>query len=113
MGFCYSRRRGAPWQMKNSPPRLFSVGHSNHELAHFLDRLRQAGISALADVRSSPFSRRLPHFNGPYLGPVLREAGIDYVFLGEELGGRPRDEDLYDEEDGEVVVNYARVRKTS
>jgi uncharacterized protein (DUF488 family) len=96
-----------------SPPRLLSVGHSNHELAFFLALLDGAGVTAIADVRSSPFSRRLPHFSRPQLEPVLRERGIAYVFLGGQLGGRPADEGLYDDE-GEAgrVVNYERVRAT-
>jgi uncharacterized protein (DUF488 family) len=102
--------------MKTSAPfceRLFSVGHSNHEPARFLELLRQAGVSAVADVRSSPFSRRQPHFNGPELKLLLKQAGIEYVFLGDLLGGRPRDEDLYEEDEGDLVVNYERVRRTS
>src|SRR5262245_44126877 len=78
-------------------PTLISVGHSNHPLEQFLELLRGAGVSALADVRSSPFSRQ-PHFNGPALAPVLRQADIAYVFLGDQLGGRPRSRALYDDE---------------
>jgi uncharacterized protein (DUF488 family) len=92
-----------------SRPRLFSVGHSNHDLAHFLDLLGGAGVTAVADVRSAPFSRRLPQFNRPELERTLREHGIAYVFLGEELGGRPQRPDLYT--DG--VADYERMRRTS
>jgi len=88
---------------------LLSVGHSNHTLERFLDLLRGAGVTAVADVRSSPFSRRHPQFNGPDLAVALREAGIDYVFLGEQLGGRPRSRDYYDA-DGRV--DYELVRAT-
>jgi uncharacterized protein (DUF488 family) len=92
-----------------SPPRLLSVGHSNHELETFLNLLEKAGVTAVADVRSHPHSRRLPHFNGPELAAALRGRGIHYVFLGDQLGGRPEDPDLYDEQ-GQVV--YERVRTT-
>src|SRR5262245_15452457 len=81
--------------------RLLSVGHSNHSFEQFVELLRGAGVTALADVRSSPFSRRLPHFNGPQLAASLRPLGIASVFLGDDLGGRPRPRDLYDE-DGRV-----------
>jgi uncharacterized protein (DUF488 family) len=97
-------------QPENTP--LFSVGHSNHDLARFLALLRGAGITAIADVRSSPSSRRLLHFNRGELEPALREQGIAYVFLGDLLGGRPPAEELYDEEDGQFIVNYERVRAT-
>jgi uncharacterized protein (DUF488 family) len=89
--------------------RLLSVGHSNHDLDRFLGLLHGAGITAVADVRSSPFSRRLPQFNRPELERALREHGIAYLFLGEELGGRPQRPDLYT--DG--VADYERMRKTS
>lgn len=88
---------------------LLSVGHSNHSLEQFLALLQAAGVTALADVRSSPFSRRHPQFNGPELAVALRAAQIAYVFLGDQLGGRPRSGDLYDE-DGRV--DYELVRAT-
>lgn len=89
---------------------LFSIGHSNHELGEFLGLLGRAGITALADVRSQPYSRRHPHYNRPDLEAALAEASIAYVFLGHALGGRPEDPDVYD---AEGRVDYERVRKTS
>jgi hypothetical protein len=89
--------------------RLYTVGHSNHELPAFLDLLARAGITAVADVRTSPFSRRLPHFSKPELEQALRRRGLAYLFLGGELGGRPPSLDLYDEEGR---VDYERVRRT-
>jgi hypothetical protein len=90
-------------------PRLLSVGHSHHDLDAFVALLRGAGVTAVADVRSSPFSRRLPHFNGPQLAATLRARGVTYVFLGDLLGGRPEPDELYDA-DGRV--DYERVRAT-
>jgi uncharacterized protein (DUF488 family) len=90
-----------------SSARLFSVGHSVLALDAFLALLRGAGVTAVADVRSAPYSRRLPQFNRDDLRAALRAAGIEYVFLGEQLGGRPRDGNLYDER----RVDYEKVRK--
>ncbi len=94
------------------PPtgRLLSVGHSNHDWPRFLDLLRGAGVTAVADVRSSPYSRRLPEYNRGALEAALRQSGIAYVFLGDQLGGRPADRDLYDPEGW---ADYARVRRTA
>jgi uncharacterized protein (DUF488 family) len=89
--------------------RLFTVGHSNLESEALLELLLSAGVTALADVRSSPYSRRLPQFNRPALEAALRAAGIAYVFLGAELGGRPVSRDLYDEEGW---ADYERMRRT-
>ena len=74
---------------------LFTIGHSNHSLEAFLTLLKQHNITALADVRSQPYSRYLSHFNQPNLKLTLMEAKIKYVFLGKELGGRPTTDDCY------------------
>jgi uncharacterized protein (DUF488 family) len=57
--------------------------------------LEKAGVTAIADVRSSPFSRRMPHFSRDEFRATLKEHKIEYVFLGKELGGRPRASNLY------------------
>jgi uncharacterized protein (DUF488 family) len=100
-------------QMANhpaAPPRLYSVGHSHHELGRLVHLLGAAAVTAVADVRSSPYSRRLPQFNRPELEQGLKRHGISYVFLGDLLGGRPAEPDLYD---GDGRVDYERVRQTA
>ena len=103
-------------QIKNDSPspstpvfvgRLFSVGHSNQELAQFTALLRGAGVNAVADVRTSPYSRRMPWFNREALKPELTQIGIAYVYLGDLLGGRPHERDLYD---AAGCADYERVR---
>src|SRR5215470_12735777 len=88
---------------------LFTIGHSNHSIERFLELARGAGITAIADVRSTPASRRYPWFNQARLAPQLAAEGIAYVALGEALGGRPRDPRLY-RDDG--VVDYAAMART-
>ena len=90
--------------------RIFSIGHSHHDLAYLVALLQQAGITAVADVRSQPFSGRLPQFNRPELDCALRSAGITYYFLGDQLGGRPQRPSLYDDAGR---VDYVRVRATA
>jgi uncharacterized protein (DUF488 family) len=68
---------------------VFTVGHSNHDWPTFRRLLDTADIGAVADVRSSPASR-LPHFNRVALKDRLNATGIAYIFLGLELGGRPK-----------------------
>lgn len=70
---------------------FFTIGHSNHSIDRFIDLLGSAGVTTIADVRSMPFSRWVPHFSRPALERHLKLASISYVFLGEQLGGRPRD----------------------
>ncbi len=78
--------------MKN---RLFTIGHSNLDIKEFISLLNQHNVTALADVRSSPYSRYVSQFNKENLKNSLLNAGIKYVFLGEELGARPKDKSCY------------------
>jgi hypothetical protein len=89
--------------------RLFTIGHSNHEFSRFLALLREAQVTAVADVRSSPFSQRYPQFSRGELEQELRAADLVYVYLGNFLGGRPQHPSLYTA-DGRV--DYERVRAT-
>ena len=68
---------------------VFTVGHSNFDWSTFQRLLDQAEVGVILDVRSNPASR-LPHFNRTALKERLNAAGVGYVFLGLELGGRPR-----------------------
>lgn len=68
---------------------LHSLGHSNHAFEHFLALLRQHGIEVVADVRSRPFSRHVPHFSKDQLARRLATEGLGYAYLGRELGGKP------------------------
>ena len=76
---------------------LFSVGHSSRTIEEFVAMMTENGISAIADVRSQPHSHRYPHFNAEPLKRELRKAGIDYVFLGDQLGARRREPECYEE----------------
>jgi len=74
---------------------IFTIGHSNHSIEHFLNLLNRHGIEAVADVRSSPYSRFNPQYNRENLRESLEAAGIRYVFLGKELGARSEDPSCY------------------
>lgn len=75
--------------------KLFSIGHSNHSLETFITLLQQHNITAVADVRSHPYSKYLAHFNQAILKKSLIEAGVNYVFLGKELGARSDNPNCY------------------
>ena len=74
---------------------LFSIGHSNIPAERFLALLRDVGVDTIADVRSTPFSRRFPWFSGKVLAATLTRHGMTYLACGDALGGRPRDAALY------------------
>ncbi|WP_132835757.1 DUF488 domain-containing protein [Streptomyces sp. BK205] len=74
---------------------IMTIGHSTHQLPEFVKLLQCGEVTAVADVRSVPASRFTPQFNRQSLEIGLREAGIKYVFLGEELGARTKDAACY------------------
>lgn len=87
---------------------IYTIGHSNLEPVEFLMALRKHQVGLVADVRSLPRSARFPQFSRENLEEGLREMGLRYEFLGEELGGRPADPKLYG---ANGVVNY-RARRS-
>ena len=76
--------------------RVLTIGHSNHSMEHFLELLRRHAVQVVADVRSSPYSKYATQFDREPLMEALRAAGFQYVYLGGELGGRPRGDAYYD-----------------
>lgn len=66
---------------------VFTLGTSTRSLEEFVSILRSRGIERVCDVRSFPTSRRYPHFSREPLEASLRQAGVDYIWLGRKLGG--------------------------
>lgn len=91
---------------------LFTIGHSNHAIEHFIALLGAHGISAIADVRSSPYSEYSPQFDREALQQELRDADIEYVFLGRELGARRTEGSCYVEGQAKyaLIKNLPRFR---
>jgi uncharacterized protein (DUF488 family) len=83
---------------------VFTVGHSNVESARFLELLKLHQIQAIADVRSSPYSRYVPQFNREILQRTLKEQGVAYVYLGGELGAMRSEAECYVNEQPNVTL---------
>jgi len=90
-------------------PEIFTIGHSTLQFDKFVELLHRHGVTALADVRSAPYSRFSPAFNREAVQASLRESGIAYVFLGEQLGGRPKDPTCYENN----RVSYEKMSRTA
>jgi hypothetical protein len=88
---------------------FFTIGHSNLPADRFIALLKQADVTAIADVRSVPFSRWWPWFSQKALAERLAAERIGYSALGDALGGRPRERQLY--RDG--VADYEAMAATS
>jgi len=89
--------------------RVLTIGHSNHTTEHFLGLLKSHSIRVVVDTRSQPYSKYSTQFDQKELKRALSLAGIQYLYLGRELGGRPEGEEFYDE-GGHVL--YDRVATT-
>lgn len=89
---------------------IHTVGHSDHTTASFVDLLRRHRITLVVDVRSQPYSRWTSQFNRETLARDLDDAGINYLFMGDVLGGRPSDPAMYDP--GQDRPNYQRVEQS-
>ncbi len=73
--------------MKATGRVVYTLGTSTRSMEEFLDVLRAKGIARVCDVRSFPASRRYPQFSREPFSAALRGAGVEYFWLGEELGG--------------------------
>ena len=98
--------------MNSTQHPVLTIGHSNHEAEAFAGLLLRHGVEEVFDVRSAPYSRYTPQFNHRALAGLLEDAGepgIEYTFLGAELGGRPADRSCYD---GDGRVLYENLKET-
>jgi uncharacterized protein (DUF488 family) len=86
--------------------KFLTIGHSSHTAERFQALLREHGVQVLVDTRSSPYSRYSPQFDRETLKETVAAAGVRYLYMGDVVGGRPRDEACYD---GEGRVLYGRV----
>jgi uncharacterized protein (DUF488 family) len=75
---------------------FFTLGHSNHPIETWLALVRQHEVEVVVDLRSSPYSKYAPQFDKSAMQHSLAEAGIHYLYLGAELGGRPANPAYYD-----------------
>jgi len=90
------------------PLAIWTIGHSNHPLEDFLRLLQCQDVGYVVDVRSYPYSRHAPQFDREELREALRKHSMAYLFLGNELGGRPSHDEDYDEEGHALYWRMAR-----
>ncbi|KPK02104.1 MAG: hypothetical protein AMJ56_21260 [Anaerolineae bacterium SG8_19] len=69
---------------------IYTIGYGARTLEEFVALLQERQIQFLLDVRSKPYSRYKPEFSKAEL-----DKGIQYVFMGDSLGGQPSDPDCY------------------
>jgi len=93
----------------NTALTIYTVGHSNRTTEAFLELLAEHRVEVIVDVRSSPYSRYAPHFSKRPIEASLKAAGLQYLFLGDVIGGLPADDEFYD---ADGYVCYDRLAAT-
>ncbi|NDY58164.1 DUF488 domain-containing protein [Desulfovibrio sulfodismutans] len=86
---------------------LYTIGYTSYDVPGLIAVVQKLGITAIADVRSMPYSALHPEYNRDKLKEILRNSGVQYVFLGDLVGARYDDPDVYDGN----AVDYARVSR--
>jgi uncharacterized protein (DUF488 family) len=76
---------------------IFTIGHSNATTQQLFSLLEKNNVQLLIDVRSTPYSRHSPQANREAIQTEATRSGIEYVFMGEYLGGKPKQVNVYDE----------------
>lgn len=85
---------------------ILTAGYQNRSIGDLIALMKREGVQYLIDVRSTPVSRVNPEFSGEALERTIRPTGIRYVFMGDTLGGRPRDPTCY--QNGHVMYSLVR-----
>lgn len=88
---------------------ILSIGYGKINIENFISLLKQYDIAFLIDIRSVPYSKGNQDFNQEVLKFHLDRVGIKYVFMGDSIGGRPKDLSCY-HPDGKV--NYEALEAT-
>jgi nucleoside-triphosphatase len=97
-------------ELKHSTP-VYTVGHSNLDVATFLKLLKGNAIQVVVDVRSAPFSRYVPQFNKREIEATINDAGMKYIFMGDTIGGKPADSICLNA-DGSVMYDKLALTET-
>ncbi|MFZ4661186.1 MAG: DUF488 family protein [Caldilineaceae bacterium] len=94
---------------EQSPIPIYTIGYGERTLTALLAVLQRYQIEYLVDVRTAPYSRYKPEFSKAELTAALRQHGFKYLFMGDQVGGRPENPACYT--DGKV--DYDKVQATA
>lgn len=100
-------RAPTPVQRSRTANVLFSIGYGGERTPEaFLSLLTQQDVKYLVDVRTKPYSKFRPEFSKDVIEILARKVGINYVFMGDTLGGLPSDPSCFTA----GKVDYSKVR---
>jgi uncharacterized protein (DUF488 family) len=87
---------------------LYTIGYGARSIEQFVAVLKANEIECLIDVRSAPYSKFKQEFSKELLQYHIERAGIAYLFMGDTLGGQPKDHTCHTE--GKVDYEKLRTR---
>ena len=82
---------------------IFTIGHSNHPFSRFMELIQKQDIRMVVDVRTRPYSKYTPYYSKKPLEEGLKEYQVEYVYLGNKIGGKPDNAKFY--HDGELLYH--------
>ena len=93
---------------------LFTIGHSVHPLAYFLELLRKYAVDYVIDVRSIPYSEHASDYNKENIKNFLNDEKIGYAHMGKYFGARQEDSSLYtfDKNKEKYYLDFEKVQKS-
>jgi len=76
--------------------KIFSIGYGNLSIDEFIDIIRHFNINYIIDIRSKPYSKYNNNYSKAFLSQYLKNNNINYIYLGDILGGIPNNKYYYD-----------------
>lgn len=77
--------------------RIYTIGYATKPVEVFVEQLKKYKISVVADIRSVPYSKVFHDYHQESIQQYLKQNDIKYVYLGEELGPRSKDDSHYND----------------
>ncbi len=92
---------------------VYTIGYGNRSIEDFIALLQRYEIQYLADIRSQPYSRFNPDYSQKALQQHLKRHSIGYIFMGDQLGGQPKERSLHRESPTEKSqVDYEKLAQS-
>lgn len=92
-----------------SKTKIFTLGHSTHDILYFVELLKTFSVNTLIDVRSVAASAYTPQYNKESLSAFLLRNKISYLHFADEFGARKTDASLLDKNG---KVDFEKVRSS-
>ena len=89
---------------------IYTIGHSNVPIENVISLLEKNKIDLLVDVRSVPYSKYVSQVNKENIETAVKAKGMKYLFMGDQLGGKPKGIEIEDEYGN---IDYSNLKEQS